>query len=204
MKSVKCSDLSTTKKRLKFLKEYQPIRNIEGKRMLKKLLSIIIGFTVSMGLLADMGVYTVTATKLKVRIEPSIDAEVVRILNREQRVTVYETVNGWGRVSKYYDNRDKSQLVAEWTSMRHLSSMKVAALKRTLKKSDKYYLYQDVLFSTSQRLIDEGKCSIVDFQKLGGWLISTNYKTRDVFFVYCGGMSPSNKIMLDAKSGHLL
>jgi hypothetical protein len=172
--------------------------------MLKRLLVIIIGFTMSLSSLADMGVYTVTATNLKVRIEPSVDAKVVRTLRQEQRVTVYETVSGWGRVSKYYDNHNKSGLVAEWASMEYLSSMKLAALKRTLKKSDKYYLYKDVLYSTSKRLMDEGRCSIIDFQKLGGWLISTNYKTKDVYFMYCGGMSPKNKILLDAKSGDLL
>lgn len=51
-----------------------------------------------------------------------------------------------------------------------------------------------------RQLITDGICTEGDFQEMGGWMASTS-QGSGMYFTYCGGMTLSNKVYLDAKSG---
>ena len=52
----------------------------------------------------------------------------------------------------------------------------------------------------ARELINDGTCTEDDFKEMGGWMASTT-RGKGIYFTYCGGMTLSNKIYLDAVSG---
>ena len=88
-------------------------------------------------LFAEAGFYEVNANSLKVRLDPSIDAHVVRNLSKKQKVIVFESVNGWGRISKQFEFEGKPYLVAEWVSMEYLTLLKKHSQKTQKSVTDK-------------------------------------------------------------------
>lgn len=59
----------------------------------------------------------------KVRLGPSSTAPVTNELYRQDKVDVYETKNGWARVTEFYDGRveDVQGQVARWVPLKSLS-----------------------------------------------------------------------------------
>ncbi len=72
-----------------------------------------------------------------------------------------------------------------------------------LVKSDDLKLYQETFRNSVAKLISEGECEPGDFEELGGWVKSVRYKDRDVYFIYCGGLSLKNKIYLDVNTNEI-
>ena len=66
--------------------------------------------------------------------------------------------------------------------------------------SDDYRIYKKEFSSAARKLISEGVCTESDFKEVGGWMASSN-KGENIYFTYCGGMTLSNRIYLDVKSG---
>ena len=69
-----------------------------------------------------------------------------------------------------------------------------------IKGSDDYRIYKKEFSSAARKLINEGVCTESDFKEIGGWMASSN-KGENIYFTYCGGMTLSNRIYLDVKSG---
>lgn len=183
---------------------------------MNKIIIVILGLMLSGDLLAEAtsaGDYYVSANRLSVRLGPSSTATITNTLNRKQKVEVYEVENGWARVSKYYDGavEGKSGQVARWVSAKYLSSNKPkdsfsndTPLEKSIKGSDNYSLYRENFIKLSQKLIDQGRCSVADYKEMGGWLRSSNHKPKPVYFTYCGGFSKGNKVYINAETGKIL
>lgn len=69
--------------------------------------------------------------------------------------------------------------------------------------SDDYQIHKDIFAKTASKLIVSGRCTEDDFMELGGWLKSTNYKSKPIYFTYCGGFTLKNKIYLNTSSRSL-
>lgn len=70
--------------------------------------------------------------------------------------------------------------------------------------SDDYRIYKDAFVTTARKLIANRTCTRADFEEMGGWVKSTTtFRSEPVYFTYCGGMTISNRIYLNAKTGEI-
>jgi len=76
-------------------------------------------------------------------------------------------------------------------------------IEQAISGSDDYNKYKTIFINSTKILIQNRKCSISEFEKIGGWVKSQSQKNRPIYFTYCGGMKLNNKIYLDASIGHL-
>ena len=74
-------------------------------------------------------------------------------------------------------------------------------LEKAIKLSDDFSKYQSVFVSASEKLINDGVCKLVDFEKMGGWWRSLIHKPELVYVTYCGGSEKDNRIYLNARTG---
>ena len=159
------------------------------------------------------GEHFVTASKLNVRLAPNNDGKITNVLDRGQRVEVFETKGNWARISEYYDGEVEqlSGEVARWVYGKYLSTKKHQTETPTnlgdpilaaISSSDDFEAHQDVFVSASKTLINNGRCQLSDFQEVGGWVKSViNHKLEPVYFTYCGGMTNDNRIYLNVENG---
>ena len=176
------------------------------------ILLVLLG-NVAHGATEGPGWFYVTAESLKEWLGPSTSAAATNTIYKGQAVEVFEVKDGWARVSKYYDGTVEGQSgqVARWVSAQYLGKEKsappvVAAdnqLEQAIKGSDDFSKYRAGLVKGSQELINSGKCSLADFREMGGWMRSTNYKPKPVYFTYCGGMTLSHKVYLNVQTGEI-
>ncbi len=157
------------------------------------------------------GEHFVTASKLNVRLAPNNDGKITNVLDRGQRVEVFETKGNWARISEYYDGEVEqlSGEVARWVYGKYLSTEKHQTETLTnlgdpifaaISSSDDFEAHQDVFVSASKTLINNGRCQLSDFQEVGGWVKSViNHKLEPVYFTYCGGMTNDNRIYLNVE-----
>lgn len=159
------------------------------------------------------GDYYVTANNLNVRLAPNKTGKITNALYMRQKVDVLQVKDGWARISRYYDGgvEGLSGEVARWVFAKYLSTNRPAEeqvtslnspVAKAIKSSDDFSKYQSVFFSASDKLVKSGKCTLGDFKEVGGWWRSTSYKPKPVYFTYCGGMTRSNRIYLNAATGN--
>lgn len=138
-------------------------------------------------------------------LSPSEKAKITNTLRLGQKVDIFEEKNGFARVSKFYDGSVEgvSGTVARWVLIRDLSEENQkpniqtnSELEKAIANSDDFHLYKDKFTKHSQVLINKGKCSLRDFQEMGGWLKSTS-RGPNSYFTYCGGLSIQHKIYID-------
>ena len=67
--------------------------------------------------------------------------------------------------------------------------------------SDDYGAHSQAFMAATKQLLKSGTCTLHDFQYMGGWVRSPNYKTEPVYFTYCGAMRVSNRIYLNTDTG---
>jgi hypothetical protein len=158
------------------------------------------------------GDYYVTSNKLNVLLAPNKTGKITSTIYKRQKVEVFQVKGGWARVSRYYDGgvEGLSGEVARWVFAKYLSTNRPAEeqvanlnspVAKAIKSSDDFSKYQSVFISASEKLIKSGKCSLGDFKEMGGWWRSTNHNPKPVYFTYCGGMTISNRIYLNAATG---
>ena len=174
---------------------------------------LLIGFfsSTAFGAASSPGSYYVTTEVLNVRLAPNPSGQITNRLYERQRVDVLEIKNGWARVSKYYSGSSEGLDgdVARWVAEKYLSGSKPkeiqanTPLEEALKSSDNYSKYRDVFVKASKSLISKRQCSLSDFKEMGGWLRSSTFKPKPVFYTYCGGMRSNNKVYLNAKTGRV-
>jgi hypothetical protein len=86
------------------------------------------------------GKYFVSAKKLNVRIAPSNKGEIVTSLERGNEVYVYESKNGWARVSGFHDGAGykKSGDIAQWVSASYLDKQRPQLISPVIDSSSNY------------------------------------------------------------------
>jgi hypothetical protein len=171
----------------------------------------------------------VNTERLNRRTCPSESCGIVGQLFFREAVTVLETRDGWARVSEPYDAscaNGRSQYVdsgnsqcsrsngivddrfSEWVLERFLSAIRpgdpaagAQGVEKLISGSDDFARYRAVFVQAAQRLIADKRCVAADFEEMGGWVKSSNHGNSPIYFTYCGGLSLSNRIYLNAKTG---
>ena len=179
------------------------------------LISALLGMTQVMAGATEPGTFYVTADTLNVRLSPSPSGKVTNRLDRGTRVEVLEVKSGWARVSRYYDGslEGLSGQVARWVAAGHLdpsppkpqeaTTSGDSPLEKALRNSDDFGKYRDEFVIASKDLIERGRCSLHDFQESGGWVRSTNQKSKPIYFIYCGGFHVRNRLYLNVATGEV-
>lgn len=149
--------------------------------------------------------------KLEVVELPEIDGLITDYLYKGEKVEVLEKQGEWARISDYIVLKEGGPQTAEWVSMSGLSNDEVIISEKEsieildsyLVKSDDLKLHKETFRNTVAELISDGECDPSDFEELGGWVKSVKYSDRDVYFIYCGGLSLENKIYLDVNTNEI-
>ncbi|ROS67687.1 hypothetical protein EDB73_104265 [Vibrio crassostreae] len=149
--------------------------------------------------------------KLGVVEQPEIDGLITDYLYKGEKVEVLEKQGEWARISDYIVLKEGGPQTAEWVSMSGLSNDEVIISEKESKeildsylvKSDDLKIHQEKFRNSVAKLISEGGCAPSDFEELGGWVKSVKYSNRDVYFIYCGGLSIENKIYLDVNTNEI-
>nr|WP_306179148.1 SH3 domain-containing protein [Vibrio splendidus] len=149
--------------------------------------------------------------KLEVVEQPEIDGLITDYLYKGEKVEVLEKQGEWARISDYIVLQEGGPQTAEWVSMSGLSNDEVIISEKEsieildsyLVKSDDLKLHKETFRNTVAELISDGECDPSDFEELGGWVKSVKYSDRDVYFIYCGGLSLENKIYLDVNTNEI-
>ncbi|MEZ9455053.1 SH3 domain-containing protein [Vibrio splendidus] len=149
--------------------------------------------------------------KLKVVEQPEIDGLITDYLYKGEKVEVLEKQGEWARISDYIVLKEGGPQTAEWVSMSGLSNDEVIISEKEsieildsyLVKSDDLKIHKETFRNTVAELISDGECDPSDFEELGGWVKSVKYSDRDVYFIYCGGLSLENKIYLDVNTNEI-
>ncbi|MEZ8821982.1 SH3 domain-containing protein [Vibrio sp. 10N.222.54.A1] len=155
--------------------------------------------------------FYVLERKLEVVEQPEIDGLITDYLYKGEKVEVLEKQGEWARISDYIVLKEGGPQTAEWVSMSGLSNDEVIISEKESKeildsylvKSDDLKLHQEKFRNSVAKLISEGECAPSDFEELGGWVKSVKYSNRDVYFIYCGGLSLENKIYLDVNTNEI-
>lgn len=170
----------------------------------------------------------VTSDRLNRRTCPDVECGKVGHFMFREGTQVFETRNGWSRVSNYYTascikgisefveagNKvcDESNGIvngefAEWVATQHLSDVRPANPAEgavgdysLVKGSDDYRLYKDAFAKAASSLIASGRCTKKDFIEMGGWAKSSS-KSGPIYFTYCGGMHLSRRLYLNTETG---
>lgn len=184
----------------------------------------------SFSVLAEQDAW-VTSNSLNRRTCPDANCGVVGTLLFREKAPIFEKKNGWVRITKYYDAscvNGKSEYVdsgnrtcnpangindgkfAEWVSAKYLSTERPADPSAgatgdhaLVRGSDDYQIHKNAFAKAASQLISAGRCSAADFKEMGGWMKSSTHRSKPVYFTYCGGMTASNKIYLDASTGKI-
>ncbi|PTP78535.1 SH3 domain-containing protein [Vibrio splendidus] len=149
--------------------------------------------------------------KLEVVEQPEIDGLITDYLYKGEKVEVLEKQGEWARISDYIVLQEGGPQTAEWVSMSGLSNDEVIISEKEsieildsyLVKSDDLKLHKETFRNTVAELISDGECDPSDFEELGGWVKSVKYSDRDVYFIYCSGLSLENKIYLDVNTNEI-
>ena len=107
-------------------------------------------------------------------------------------------------------NGIKNGELTEWISAASVSTKRAPDPANTAKANEKlvaqsndFARHRVAFAAAAKKLIGEGRCTVEDFEEMGGWLKSMNQKDQPVYFTYCGGMNLSNKIYLNAVTGEI-
>ena len=146
--------------------------------------------------------------KLEVVEQPEVDGLITDYLYKGEKVEVLEKQGEWARISDYIVLKEGGPQTAEWVSMSGLSNDEVIISEKEsieildsyLVKSDDLKIHKEKFRNAVAELISDGECDPSDFEELGGWVKSVKYSDRDVYFIYCGGLSLENKIYLDVNT----
>lgn len=155
--------------------------------------------------------YYVTERRINVYNKPERQALIVDSLYKGEKVSVLEKADGWFRLSDYIVYEEGGEETAEWVDSKGLSDAepvikeqeRLEILDGYLQKSDDLKTHLDMFRNKTQQLLDDETCDPSDFEELGGWVRSVTYKTRNVYFIYCGGLEQENKIYLDVDKGEI-
>lgn len=173
----------------------------------------------------------VTDERATRRTCPSVSCGVVGQLFFRESAKVYERKDGWARISEPYSascSEGRSDYVdtgnalcveengivegrfAEWVQLSTLSETRPADPAETatadeslVAQSDDFAQHRAAFVNAATKLIGEGRCTPADFEEQGGWIKSSNHRDQPIYFTYCGGMTTTNRVYLDARTGRI-
>ncbi len=74
---------------------------------------------------------------------------------------------------------------------------------KAVQQSDDFRKYDAAFATAADSLVADGRCTLRDFENVGGWVKSVNqYRNQPVYFTYCGSAA-ANRIYLNAETGEL-
>lgn len=76
-------------------------------------------------------------------------------------------------------------------------------LAAMIAQSDDLSLHRQAFGDAATALVRDSTCSEADFIENGGWVRSTSFASRQVYFMFCGGSTVANRIYLDADTGEV-
>jgi hypothetical protein len=157
---------------------------------------------------------------------PSAECGTVGNLFYREAADVFETKDGWARITKYYPayctsgrladvksgkpdcsaaNGVRDGTVAQWVRLDRLSRDRPAdpaagavGTAALVGQSDDFHRHKAAFVKAAEKLMASGECTEKDFKDIGGWMKSTN-KGVGIYFTYCGG--GSTRIYLDVSNG---
>ncbi|QFT75999.1 hypothetical protein [Erythrobacter sp. THAF29] len=156
---------------------------------------------------------------------------VVGRLSFREGATILETEGDWARITQPYDascvNRISEYVdegnanctadngidegrFAEWVSLADMSPTRpadpaesAAESERVVAQSDDYAQHRDAFVAAANQLIADGRCTSEEIEEMGGWVKSTNERSRPIYFTYCGGMTTANRLYLNVETGEI-
>lgn len=159
---------------------------------------------------------------------PSPKCGVVGQLMFREGVEVFETKGDWVRVTKPYSasclggvseyvksgnsacvasNGINNGMLSEWVPIKSLTKERPADPgegatneEALVKGSDDFRLYRAQFTKAARELIEDGTCTVSDFEEMGGWMASPA-KGQGTYFMYCGGMTTANRLYLNVHTG---
>lgn len=162
---------------------------------------------------------------------PSTSCGEVGRLFHGERVTVLEERDEWVRITEPYDAscvEGRSEYIetgeaacteangitdgrfAEWIAVSELTAdqpadpAEAASVDEALvAQSDDFATHRAAFVEAANNLIADGRCTVGDFEEMGGWVKSSNHRDEPIYFTYCGGMTIANRIYLDASTGRI-
>ncbi len=171
----------------------------------------------------------VTSERLNRRTCPSESCGVVGQLFFREGVTAHEERDGWARITQPYDAScagSRSEYVdtgnaactpangvsdgqfAEWVSVEYLSDTRppdpaadASGLEELVAGSDDFARYRTAFLDAAQSLIAQRRCTERDFRDMGGWVKSSSHRNQPIYFTYCGGVTVTNRLYLNADTG---
>lgn len=75
--------------------------------------------------------------------------------------------------------------------------------ERLISLSDDLDRYRKVFAEAANNLLEDGTCKEAEFIENGGWIRSTAFKPRAVYFMYCGGTTVDDRLYLDVNTGKI-
>lgn len=174
----------------------------------------------------------VKAERIERRTCPSAACGSVGWTSFRESAHVYERRDGWARVTEPYTamcTKGKSEFVekgrndctvangieddrfSEWLPLEALTGTRpqdpaesASGFEALVGDSDDFARYRTQFAAAAEKLIVEGRCTRQDFEDQGGWMKSVaRYRDEPIYFTYCGGMTLSDKLYLDVRSGRV-
>ncbi|APE44582.1 hypothetical protein BOO69_15035 [Sulfitobacter alexandrii] len=90
---------------------------------------------------------------------------------------------------------------AEAAERREANARAAAAAQRLIAGSDDLDEHRAVFARVAAELVENRTCTEAEFVENDGWVRSTTFETRQVYFMYCGGSTVANRLYLDAATG---
>ena len=100
--------------------------------------------------------------------------------------------------------------ITEETSLEDLIAMRLndppanaPNITKFISQSTDFSVYGPIFTKTAEDLISSRKCTVKDFERTIGWIKSPEQSEEPMYFVYCGGLTRSSRIYLNASTGTL-
>jgi hypothetical protein len=133
----------------------------------------------------------------------TFESDVIDILDLRDEISIYDTSGRWVRINK------QSEKEGQWIYSQDTSSNfpsvtekeKRLQMKRLIRGTDDFEQNEERFIDLTMQVIATEDCSQEDIQILGGWIRSLTYSEEPVYYTYCGGIEPQNKLYLNLASG---
>ncbi|CUI27628.1 hypothetical protein [Cognatishimia activa] len=90
---------------------------------------------------------------------------------------------------------------AEAAELRAAEALAVKKAERLIASSDDLDQHRTAFTRAAITLVDNRTCTDAEFIENGGWVRSTSFGSRPIYFMYCGGSTVANRQYLDAATG---
>ena len=93
--------------------------------------------------------------------------------------------------------------VVDEAELRAAEAREVEKAGRLVASSDDLEQHRTAFTRAAIELVGNRTCTEAEFIENGGWVRSTSFGARPIYFMYCGGSTVSNRLYLDAATGEI-